>query len=302
MLDDISLFVNIVKTGSLSKTAQLKAIPAATVTRRLQKLEHKLKCKLINRSARQFNLTFEGQKLFEECVYLVESLEERANCFESSANALTGKIKLLVPTNLAVGPLINGWSGFLSQYEDIEVEFHLDNKIDDFLATQADFAIRVGPQKSSELYQVRVGSIKTILVTSNKYIKTAQLPVSPEQLVSHQLIVAESLAHWSLQNTQHRGQFDLRASNPRAKANEFRLIKQLTIDGLGISLLPVSEVISELKSGQLVQVLPNWTGQDRNIYIIWAHGKLLTRRAKLFIEYLKSYIETIPSLQGVVPE
>ena len=57
MLDDIALFVHIAKTGSLSKAAEIQAIPAATVTRRLQKLERRLKCKLINRSARQFNLT-----------------------------------------------------------------------------------------------------------------------------------------------------------------------------------------------------------------------------------------------------
>jgi len=87
MLDDIALFVHIAKTGSLSKTAQLQALPAATVTRRLQKLEHQLKCKLITRSARQFNLTPEGEKLFDECSYLVESLEDRANRVESSINA-----------------------------------------------------------------------------------------------------------------------------------------------------------------------------------------------------------------------
>lgn len=302
MLNDIALFVHIVKTGSLSKAAKLQALPAATVTRRLQKLEHKFKCKLINRSARQFNLTFEGQKLFDECSYLVESLEDRTHQFESSVNELSGKIKLLAPTNLAIGLLNVALTTFISKYEDIDLEFILDNKTDDFLATQADFAIRVGPQQSSELYQVRIGTIKTILVTSKEYLKKYGSPTVPDDLDSHHLIMGASLYDWSLKNTQDIREFNFRPSKPRVIANEFRLIKQLTIEGLGICLLPVSEVISELSNGQLVQVLPMWTGQDRNIYIIWANGKLLTRRAKLFIEHLKDFVTDVPSLQGVVPD
>ncbi|MFT5881073.1 MAG: LysR family transcriptional regulator AphB [Moritella sp.] len=302
MLNDIALFVHIVKTGSLSKAAELQALPAATVTRRLQKLEHKLKCKLINRSARQFNLTLEGQKLFDECSYLVESLEDRTNLFETSVNELSGKIKLLAPTNLAISSLSKAWSGFISKYEDIELEFVLDNKTDNFLATQADFAIRVGPQQSSDLYQVRIGTIKTILVASHEYATKYGFPAVPDDLDSHHLVVGSSLYNWSLQNKQDRAEFSFRPSHPRVVANEFRLIKQLTLDGSAISLLPVSEVISELSNGQLVQVLPMWTGQDRNIYIIWANGKLLTRRAKLLIEHLKTFVANVPSLQGVVPD
>lgn len=300
MLNDIALFVHIVKTGSLSRTAELKVLPAATVTRRLQKLEHKLKCKLINRSARQFNVTIEGQKLFDECSYLVESLEDRTNQFETSVNELSGKIKLLAPTNLAIGPLSSAWSEFISKYEDIDLELVLDNKTDNFLATQADFAIRVGPQQSSDLYQTRIGTIKTILITSNDYINKNGLPKEPEDLDGHHLIVGKSLDNWPLVNSQNMKEFEFKPSNPRVLANEFRLIKQLTIGGSGISLLPMSEVISELENGQLVQILPMWNGPDRNIYIIWANGKLLTRRAKLFIEYLKDFVAKIPSLQGTL--
>ncbi|MGL4602635.1 MAG: helix-turn-helix domain-containing protein [Iodobacter sp.] len=42
MLDDLALFVRIVEGGSLSAAALALGIPAATLTRRLQKLEHLL--------------------------------------------------------------------------------------------------------------------------------------------------------------------------------------------------------------------------------------------------------------------
>jgi LysR family transcriptional regulator AphB len=300
MLDDLALFVHIVKTGSLGKAAQTLSVPPATVTRRLQKLEHQFKCKLINRSARQFNLTFEGQKLFDECAYLIESLEERTNLFETSINKLAGKIKLLAPINLTVDTLAKAWSNFMSQYPDIELEFVLNNKPEDLIATQADFAIRIGPQQDSDLTQIRIGTVRTVLVASPSYIEHAGCPNVPEELSQHHFVVGSTLQDWPLQNQQNKSQFQFRPTTPKVSVNELRLVRLLTIDGQGISLLPVNEVSSALNSGQLIHVMPHWSGHDRNIYILWASDKRLTRRAKLLIEYLKSYVANVPSLQGAV--
>ena len=52
MLDDLSLFIAIVGAGSFNRAAQQQNIPAATLTRRLQKLEESLGCKLLHRNSR----------------------------------------------------------------------------------------------------------------------------------------------------------------------------------------------------------------------------------------------------------
>ena len=60
MLDDIVLFIQIVRHGGLAGAAQHLGIPPATVTRRLQNLEKELGCQLLHRSARRLALTQEG--------------------------------------------------------------------------------------------------------------------------------------------------------------------------------------------------------------------------------------------------
>lgn len=301
MLDDIALFVQIVNTGSLAKAAELNNLPAATVTRRLQKLEHRLKCKLVNRSARKFNVTLEGQKLYDECAYLVDSLNEQTQRFETSVNELAGKIKLLSPINLAADTLSSAWSSFMAQYPQIAVEFVLNNHDEDFVSTQADFAIRIGPQQDSDLHQVRIGFVKTVLVASPQYVAERGLPSHTDELGQHRFVVGSTLRNWPLQNDQDDSQFQFRPVSPSAIVNELSLVRQLCLDGQGISLLPVNEVSELLQNGALVRVMPNWAGQDRNIYIVWATGKLLTRRAKLLIEHLKTFVADVPSLQGAVP-
>jgi LysR family transcriptional regulator AphB len=285
----------------LAKAAELNDLPAATVTRRLQKLEHRLKCKLINRSARKFNVTLEGQKLYDECAYLVDSLQDQTRQFETSVNELSGKIKLLAPINLASDTLSGAWSSFMSEHEQIELEFVLNNHDEDFVSTQADFAIRIGPQQDSELHQVRIGYVKTVLVASPEYVERFGLPLTQKDLNGHRFVVGSTLRNWPLQNDKDNSQFQFRPTNPRVIVNELALVRQLTLDGQGISLLPINEVGHLLSRGQLHRVMPDWTGQDRNIYIVWATGKLLTRRAKLLIEHLKGFVANMPSLQGEVP-
>ena len=304
MLDDIALFVHIVNTGSLAKAAELSGLPPATVTRRLQKLEHRLKCKLINRSARKFNVTLEGSKLFEECAYLVNSLEHQTRQFETSINDLSGKIKVLAPINLSADTLAPAWSSFLSQYEQIDLELVLNNINEDIATTQADFAIRIGPQPDSELQQVRIGFVKTVLVASKDYVERFGFPTIPQELEGHRFVVSSTLQNWPLHKVGDGGadgcEFQFRPANPRVVVNELALVRQLSLAGQGISLLPINEVNTELCRGNLVRVLPDWAGQDRNIYIVWATGKLLTRRAKLLIDHLKAYVAKVDALQGAI--
>ncbi|MCZ4252316.1 helix-turn-helix domain-containing protein [Pseudoalteromonas shioyasakiensis] len=51
MIDDIALFIQIVKQGGLSNAAESLSLPTATVSRRLQRLEQRLGEQLLNRSA-----------------------------------------------------------------------------------------------------------------------------------------------------------------------------------------------------------------------------------------------------------
>jgi LysR family transcriptional regulator AphB len=72
-----------------------------------------------------------------------------------------------------------------------------------------------------------------------------------------------------------------------ALVNDVKMVTQLVGDDLGISLLPMSEVIHLIKSGQLQRILPSWQGPSRVLYTVWPSRKLLSARASC----LKSYIQ-----------
>ena len=297
MIDDIALFIHIVQYRGLAAAAEHLDIPAATVTRRLQKLESRIGSQLIHRSARQFNLTQEGEIYFKAYAHLVQQFESISRQLSAEQRQLSGPLKVLAPTNISLGLLQPAWSSFIKNHPEIHLELMLNNATEDVINTQADIAIRIGPQSDSLLYQKRLGTINTIIVASPDYLKNQGTPSSLEDLQSHRLIGVNNLPKWALCNTETRQQTNL---HPRftTSVNDIRFASQLACDDVGIALLPVSEVINELKQGALVHILSSWSGPARDIFTVWPSGKLLNAKAKCLQNFMGQYLSQEPLFQG----
>lgn len=290
MYDDVVLFVHIVQQQGLALAAHKLELPAATVTRRLQRLEASIGRQLIHRSARQFVLTPEGESYYEAYAGLVEQLEQTQQQLSFELKALSGPLKVLAPTNVSTGLLRPMWSGFIKAYPDIKLELKLSNTVEDMLSSGADLALRIGPQESSLLYQKRLGSLRTVLVASPKYLALNNVPKTVEELEEHRLIGTNTLSVWSMLNNESFKRYELR---PRFSTlvNDVKLVTQLVCDDLGVSLLPNSEVNHLIKNGRLIQILTAWQGPNRDLYTVWPSGKLLSARAKCLSEYMHEYFE-----------
>lgn len=289
MYDDIALFIHIVRHNSLNAAAQYLGIPTATVTRRLQKLEAKLELQLIHRSARQFNLTTEGEVYYHAYAETISELDRIHEHLESDKNNLSGRLKVLAPTNISIGFLQIMWSEFILQHPNIQLDLVLNNTIDDFFSQKADLALRIGPQKDSSLHQKRLGEIPTILVAAPRYLAKHPPLTSIDELHKHSLLGTRALTIWQLYNQEDSTHKTL---HPKfsSTANDLSFITQLTSHGAGISLLPITEVLSLIKTGQLIQVLKPWQGQTRELFAIWASGKLLSTKAKYLRQYIEDYL------------
>ena len=290
MYDDIVLFVHIVQQQGLALAASKLALPAATVTRRLKRLEDSIGRKLIHRSARQFVLTPEGESFYQAYAGLVEQLEQTQQQLSFELNALAGPLSVLAPTNISTGLLQPMWSGFIKAYPDIKLELNLSNSMDDMISSGADIALRIGPQESSLLHQKRLGTLQTVLVASPEYLAIHGEPKNLEELEQYRLIGTNTLSSWRMLHVDNAKKHEIR---PRFSTlvNDVKLVTQLVCDDLGISLLPTSEVNHLIQSGDLAQVLSSWQGPNRDLYTVWPTGKLLSARARCLRDFMHSYFE-----------
>ncbi|WP_321162738.1 LysR family transcriptional regulator, partial [Xanthomonas hortorum] len=73
-LNDIALYVQVVRSGSFAEAARRLGTAPNSVSRRVQQLEAQLDTRLMQRSTRKLTLTDAGQAFFERCADAVDGL------------------------------------------------------------------------------------------------------------------------------------------------------------------------------------------------------------------------------------
>ena len=73
---------------------------------------------------------------------------------------------------------------------------------------------------------------------------------------------------------------------PRLVANDLRLLLEAATHGIGIALLPEPVVAGAIRTGLLVQVLPDWTAATHCIYLLYPSPRGMLPSVRSLIDYL----------------
>jgi DNA-binding transcriptional LysR family regulator len=287
MLDDLKIFITAAEKNSLTATAQHLDMTIATVSRRISALEQKLGCALLHRSTKGLKLTPVGENYYQECAEFINALDQRISNLDQTLNSLKGDLKILAPINLGSGPLDIFWQNFVKENPDIKLTIELSNTIQDIKDIRADIALRSGPQPNSSLIQKKLGHIEPILVASPNI--QFPLPRSIDALQKAPSIASNMFSNWLLKNEQ--GEIHPLKKEHQHISNDMNVTLNLVKAGAGIALMPMSMVHESLNTGELIQVLPEWKGKDREIYLVWPYRRSLSARAKLLKNELIDFLQ-----------
>lgn len=293
MLDDLALFLDIVRAGSLSRAAQQAGIPAATLTRRLQKLEAQLGCQLLHRSPRGLRLTPEGQAWQQRCQPLLGAVQQAVHDSRGDASAPRGLVRVQAPLNMATLQLKDFWPAFLARHPGIDLDLRLDNRNEDLLTQAADLALRTGPQSHPSYMQRRLARAPMQLLAAPAYLARHAPITHPSALAGHNWLLAHPLDSFELSHAGQRVQVHIgQGGRARLRVNEISLCALLAARGLGLDFLPRHLCAAELTSGQLVPVLPQWQAPVRNIYAVWLRQGALPARVRVLLEALAQFLDS----------
>lgn len=294
------LFVCIVERGSLHAAARQLEMPPATLTRRLQKLEATLGCRLLHRSARQLQPTSEGWQYYEQCQPMLAALQQTTRHLDAELHKPAGQITLLAPGALVNGVFGQVWPDFIQRYPDIRLQMHLSNTREDLLTQRADLALRVGEQPDSRLTQRLLGRASTVLVAAPDYLARQGWPQDPQALAQHRLLLSHPILSWRFQHIEHGERCVFQADAPindiRLKVNDMQLAVNMAIAGVGILYCPYTVAGEALASGQLLNPLPAWRGASRPIYAVWPGQRALPARVRLLLDHLVDFADRQPEL------
>ncbi|QBF84772.1 LysR family transcriptional regulator [Shewanella maritima] len=284
----IHLFVHLVNAGSYTQVAADLNMPVASVSRKIAKLEALLNTQLLMRSTRRLRLTEEGGVLFERYQGVIAQLDELSHPSRAKPE---GTLRLATPISITSMLLIEAFTEFGQLYPDIDLHISQNNQTIDLIDEGVDVAIVGGAQPDSSWISKLFGVLHYGLVASPEYMASKPELTAPEQLDDFDLIKVWPLFNWILTHKE-QGEYYHEQSSKLTLSDIYGAIRAAKAGG-GILYGPLKFVEPELKSGELVQVLPQWKGETRRISMLYHQRSHQPLKVQLFIDFMLSKAEHI---------
>ena len=284
-LNDVALFVQVVRAGSFAAAARRLGIPANTASRRIQQLEQHLGVRLMQRSTRRLTLTDAGASFYARSADQVEALAEAAQEIGEGSQVPSGKVRVAAPADFFNWFRMELIAEFLAAHPRVRVEFVLSDARADLMGEGIDVAIRAGKVLEPTLIARQIGTGRATLVASPAYLAARGTPDSVAALSSHDCVALPQLsgpAVWRLDGPEGPQEVEI---NGRFHANTVQVLLDATLAGLGIALLPAIATASHVRNGELSEVLPGHGVHGVGLYIVYLSRRQLPRAVSAFIEF-----------------
>jgi DNA-binding transcriptional LysR family regulator len=282
-LNDMALFVEVVKARSFRRAAEAIGMPNSTLSRRIGVLEKAIGLRLLNRTTRKIELTEAGQIYFERCKRIVDDARLAHEQLGELLTQPSGLLRVSLPVDFAntyLAPLI---AEFARRYPGISFDFDLTPRRVDLVSEPFDLVIRMGEPEPSHMIARPLARLPPYLYASPRYLELNGEPGEPSDLTRHECLCMPKSNVWRL----HKGaQMIEVAIGGRFRLNSVGMIRRLATLDMGVALTPEEIVAEELANGRLCRILPQWQGSPTPVFAI-TETRLLPAKTQRFIEFLR---------------
>jgi DNA-binding transcriptional LysR family regulator len=286
-LNDLQFFAAVVSHQSFSAAGRALGLPKSRISRRIALLEERLGIRLLERSTRHLNVTEAGRQVYEHA----RAAMLEAQAVEEIALQLKAEPRGLVRMSCPIGlqkvisaPL----AMFLLANPLLRVQLIVTNRRVDLIEESVDIAVRIRERLDTdgELQMKRLGVSKRILVASPKLFVSTPQPTTPEDLQNYPLLHQQETpgpATWMLVSVANeKANVEVK---PRLATSDFGILAEAARAGAGITLLPRIDCRAALTSGELVQILPNWSIADGILHLVFTSRRGMLPGARAVIDF-----------------
>lgn len=268
--DDLRVFLELARAGSLSAAARSLRLSHATVGRRLAALEATLGRSLMERRPDGYVLTEDGESVRT----LAEAMDERAQAIrrrEGDAAGLTGTVRLTMTQALADIFLIPRLGPLRAANPALDLEIVVDNRTLSLARREADLAVRLARPQRGDLVGRRLATLGYGLYAA---------PDAPDTLIAYDESMAElPEALWL---DRHGG-----GRRVAFRSNSVQGQLAAAVAGFGIAFLPC--MLADGVPGLVRQPLsgpPPCSPLTREVWLLVHRDRRDVPRVRTVIEYL----------------
>lgn len=303
-LADVEAFIAAVDGHSLTAAATALGTTPSVISRAIARLEARLGVQLLRRTTRRLGLTDAGQSYLDQSRAAFALIEEAERAVQDQGGALSGTVRLSVPTTYGHYRLPARLQAFLRRYPDVQVELSISNRNVDLVAEGYDLAIRLGELPDSGLVARKLEDAPLRLVASPQYLQRHGTPQSLADLSSHACLpfVMPStgrVAPWLFREDGR--DIDWTATARLRVSDDVLGVVSLAEQGIGLCQTYDFIVAERLQRGALMDVLPQTRGRSRPFSLIYAPHRRLSAACRALIDVLAEGGDALSAPAGLPP-
>ena len=289
----MSVFARVAEMQSFTEAARSLGLPKATVSSAVARLEARVGARLLQRTTRRVHLTQDGVLFYERCKDLLADADEVETLFQKSGEALSGRIRVDMPSRMARLRVIPALPAFFKLHPAVELELGSTDRAVDLVREGYDCVVRAGTLAESGLVARRIGELPVINCASPGYLKEHGRPRNLEDLAKHLLVhyvgvFGQKPDGWEYEEAGVWKELPMRGCVTVKDAESYRAA---CLAGLGLIQVPSLTMGRDLKSGRLVEVLPKLKARPMPVSILYPHRRQLSRRVRVFIDWLEAQLK-----------
>jgi len=287
------VFVEVVERGSQTAAAEALEMSRAMVSRYLGELEAWVGARLLHRTTRKLSLTGAGEQLLGQCREMLAMADAMQSVSRTDEAAPRGTLRIACSQSLAQAWLVHALDEFIRLYPQVSVDLLVGSQAVNLVEARIDLALRITNQLDPNLIARQLVVCRSVVCATPAYLAKHGTPLRPEDLAQHNCL---SYAYFgrSIWEFSRAGEPHAVAVSGNLSANESMVLLEAVLADIGISLQPRYSVSAHLRSGALVQLLPDYEPQQLGIYALYGTRRQMPPALRALLDFLIERLADAP--------
>jgi LysR family transcriptional regulator, transcriptional activator of the cysJI operon len=297
--DNLKLFKDIAQTKSISRGAALNRVSQSAASQHLQELERQLDATLLDRSTRPLAITEAGRLYLEFCKDVLRRHEDFQAALDRFKHQVEGTVRVASIYSVGLSEMSELEQAFSYQYPEakLQVEYLRPEKVYEAVqADRVDLGLVSYPEGNREIRVIPWRLEEMVVVTSVHHPLAGMASVRPADLTGVEFVGFDE--ELPIQQAVKRF-FEEHGVNVKTLMHfdNLQMIKEAVMHKVGVSIMPVRVLQTELTQGRLAAIPIADTPLFRPLGIIHRKKKRFNRAAQAFLDMLQH--NPAPVLVGI---
>ncbi len=281
----MNVFVEVVERGSLTAAAEALEMSRAMVTRYLAEVERWLGARLLHRTTRRISLTAPGEAALLRFRQMLAIGDELHGELATDNPEPHGLIRVTASVSFGQIHLAAAVADFVKRHPLTRVELLLVDRVVNLVEERVDIAVRISRAIDPALIARWLAPCRSVLCAAPSYLAERGTPPTADELAGHNCLTHHYVGK-SVWHLQRDGRAIAVAVGGNISANEASLLLEAVRAGAGIAMLPTYQIAPLLRSGELVEVLPEYDVEGLGIHAVYASRRQLPTIMRSFLDFL----------------